>query len=174
MNISEYNELINSTLDSDFELSFACDDAPTTEVIESFEVEIGCNLPNDFKALVSSYLNGFYAEAKEEVWPRKQGGAYWMFQYGLVVYGLDSGLPDWISLRSEVKDFRCKTNTNLTPFMRTISSSEPYCFTPEGKVMKWDNDLQEAHPVIGSFFDIFKKELKEIMSFKERAASECV
>ncbi|MFY0641613.1 MAG: SMI1/KNR4 family protein [Bermanella sp.] len=171
MDVSEYNDLISSTLDSDFALFFTGDKCPDKEAIESFEVEIKCKLPSDFKVLISSYLNGFYAEAKEDVWPRKQGGAYWMLQYALIVYGLDSGLPDWMNLRNETKYFRRRTNTNLIPFMRTISSSEPYCFTQEGKIMKWDNGLQAAQPVTSTFFDVFKKELMEVQGFKKIAAS---
>ena len=172
MEITEFNELINTTLDDDFELFFSGDDYPSVQEIESYAKEINCKLPDDFKCFTSSYLNGFLAEAKEEVWPRKQGGAHWMFQYALVIYGLDSGLPDWVNLRNEVKEFRNKTKTDLTPFMRTISCSEPYCFTSEGHIVKWDNDEWKAKSIDGSFYDVFKQELIELHSLKERAVSE--
>jgi len=51
----------------------------------------------DYIPFISTYLNGFYAEADQKVWSAVQGGEYWMFQYGLIVFGLDSGMPKWCS-----------------------------------------------------------------------------
>ena len=172
MNISHYNELINSAIDDDIELFFSGENHPSERDVEDFGSEIGCLFPEDFKCLAASYLDGFYAEAKEEVWPRKQGGAYWMFQYALLVYGLDSNLPEWASLKVYVLKFREQTDTILTPFMRTISSSEPYCFTPQGEIVKWSSDAWEAEPINKSFFEVFKLELDELYNLKCRAVSE--
>ena len=172
MGITKFNELINAILDDDFELFFSGKNHPSEKEIESYAAEINCNFPDDFKCLSSSYLNGFLAEAKENVWPRKQGGAHWMFQYALIIYGLDSGLPDWVNLRHEVNEFRDKTKTDLTPFMRTISCSEPYCFTSDGQIVKWSNDAWKAKLTESSFYDVFKQELVELHTLKERAISE--
>ncbi|MCP5326462.1 MAG: SMI1/KNR4 family protein [Oceanospirillaceae bacterium] len=172
MDVTNYNELINSSLDKDFEFLFAVESPPASGEIEAFEREIGCSLPEDFKVLISSYLNGFYAEAKEEVWPRKQGGAYWMFQYALVVYGLDAGLPDWVNLRAQVKTFRQNTDTDLTPFMRTIASREPYCFTRTGNIVKWSVDRESPECIDMAFFDVFKLELSNIQKLKQKVVTD--
>ena len=174
MNIEDFNELLHGTLDDDFIVLFAGEAPPSEGEIQKYSQSIDCSFPKDFTCLLSSYLNGFYVEAKEEVWPRKEGGAYWMFQYALIVYGLDSGLPDWVNMRDYVQKFRLKHNTDLTPFMRTISSSEPYCFTKEGKIVKWCNDTGASNPVNASFFETFKRELYDLKAFKNEAKRKLV
>ena len=171
MEVTEYNECISELLDDDFEMYFA-DETLSYKTIESFPQEIHCDFPEDFKCLVASRLNGFYAEANENVWPRKKGGAHWMFQYGLLVFGLDANLPDWVNLRNEVVDFREHTKTSLTPCMKTISSADPYCFTESGDLVKWDHETFETEKISKSFFEVFTEELRMLKDYKEKAKKE--
>ena len=170
--INHYNEIFHQYLDDDIPVYFAELDPPSLDDVARFEELIGCQFPDDFKCMITNYCNGFYAEAKEDVWPRRQGGAYWMFQYGLMVYGLDSGCPDWINLRDVVIDFRKNNETDLTPCMKTVSSADPYCFTPSGELVKWDHETWKPEPVNTSFFEAFRDELKLLNEYKEKAKKE--
>lgn len=172
IDISQYNEIFHQFLDEDIPVYFAELDPPTLSDVEKFEEDINCQLPNDFKCVITNYCNGFFAEVKEEVWPRRQGGVYWMFQYGLLVYGLDSGCPEWINLRDQIYKFQKDNNTDLIPCMKTISSSEPYCFTKDGKLVVWNHETGDAELVNKSFFEAFRDELKLLSENKERAKKE--
>ena len=47
-----------------------------------------------------------------------------MFQYALITYGVNAGLPYWLELSHQVDEFRQQTDTSLPPCMRTIGSGE--------------------------------------------------
>ena len=171
MNISKFNKAVNEILDHDFDIYFA-DETLDEQVISSFGSEIECKFPEDFTVFTRSRLNGFLAEAKEDVWPRRKGGPYWIFQYGLMVYGLDAGLPEWINLRFETQKFRERTESNLVPAMKTVSSADPYCFNREGDLVIWNHETFEAGKTDKSFYEAFIEELKLLKSNKERAKKE--
>ncbi len=95
-----------------------------------------------------------------------------MFMRGLHVYGLDGGLPEWVSLRHETPKFRELSHSNLTPCLKIISDPDPYCFTPEGRLVRWNHQTHEAPRSDGDFFTVFEKELVTIRTLKERAKIE--
>lgn len=172
--IEHFNQEFHEHLDDDFEVLFAADSPPSLTAIAEFQKAIQCHFPADFVCFISHYCNGFYAEAHESIWPRKKGGAYWMFQYGLLVYGLDAGLPDWTNLRTKVFEFRTETGTDLTPCMKTISSADPYCFTADGTLVKWNHEIAQPIKLKESFFEAFVTELSHLRANKERAKKELV
>ena len=170
--ILDYNRIFHAYLDDDFEVLFAPDAPPSQAAIETYSKEIACALPDDFRCVLANYCNGFYAEARECVWPVRKGGAFWMFQRGLMVYGLNGGLPDWINLRQQTSKFRSNTRSDLTPCMKTVSDPDPYCFTASGELVRWDHEIGKPKPVEGSFFSAFEAELQALQKNKERAKVE--
>lgn len=163
---------VSSLTDDDFNTFWAQQDPPSIEEINAFQKDINCQFPSDFLSFISTYWNGFYLEADQSVWPEVQGGAYWMFQYGLLVFGLDSELPDWVNLRDFVKIFRDDYNTSLTPCMKTRWASQTYCFNSNGELYLLEHDTRETTKLNKTFFEAFEDELKVLQSNKEKAKKE--
>jgi hypothetical protein len=170
--IEDYNRLYHKHLDDDFEVLFGADPPPTASEINAFCVQIGCDFPADFRCVIGDYCNGFYAEAHESVWPHRKGGAAWMFMRGLYIYGLDGGLPEWVSLRHETPKFRELSRSNLTPCLKIISDPDPYCFTPDGQLVRWNHETYEAPLADCDFLTALERELIRVKSYKERAKIE--
>lgn len=172
--IEDFNRMFHKYLDPDFEVLFGDKPPPTPQEIEAYCSEIGCVLPGDFRCVIGNYCNGFYAAARESVWPDRKGGAAWMFMRGLYVYGLDGRLPEWISLRHQTPKFRELSQSNLTPCLKIISDPDLYCFTPDGILVRWSHETFEATPVGSDFFTAFEKEFATIRGYKDRAKVELV
>ena len=170
--ITDFNRVFNTHLDDDFEILFGGKPPPSREVIEAFSVEIGCSLPEDFRCVIGAYCNGFYAAAHESVWPDRKGGAAWMFQRGIYVYGLDGGLPEWIDLRRQTPQFREMSRSNLTPCLKIISDPDPYCFTPDGSLVRWSHETYEAEAVGTDFFSALESVITTLREYKDRAKVE--
>jgi len=174
INVDFIEKRVTDIIDDDFQVFWAQEDPPNMEVIEKFQKEIDCMFPTDFISFISTYWNGFYAEADQEVWPAVEGGAYWMFQYGLLVFGLDSGIPEWANLRDFVKTFRQDYNTILTPCMKTRNASQTYCFDNNGELYLMSHETWEAEKLEKTFFEAFEEELKLLQLNKEKAKKELI
>ena len=90
--VDDYNRMCNSHLDTDLEVVFAAKPPPSEAHIEEFCREVDCALPQDFRCLIGSRLDGLYVSAPESVWPDRKGGAAWMFYRGLYVYAQPKGV----------------------------------------------------------------------------------
>lgn len=165
---ADYQRIFGEHLDDDFEILFAPGPPPDRQQIAAFCQSIDCDLPEDYVCLLANDINGLYVEARESAWPRKRGGRAWMLQHGLVVYGLDAGLPDWINLREQVGPFRHETGTALTPCMKAIGSADPYCFDREGRLLRWDHESRGAASAGKTFFESVEDELRRLRTNKDR------
>ncbi len=167
--VSDYNRLCHSHLDADFQLLFAAKPPPTDAQIEEFCREVDCALPQDFRCLIGSYLDGLYIEAHESVWPDRKGGLAWMFQRGLYVYGLEGGLPEWISLRHQTPKFRADSRSSLTPCLKIVSDPDIYCFSSAGELLRWSHETFVAEPVGRDFFTLLDELMGTLREYKDRA-----
>ncbi len=95
-----------------------------------------------------------------------------MFQRGIYVYGLDGGLPEWISLRHQTPKFRAATRSRLTPCMKIVSDPDIYCFTNEGDLVRWSHETFEAKSVGAPFFSTLDQCLATLRTYKDRAKTE--
>ncbi len=170
--VSDYNRICHSYLDADLDVLFAAKPPPSEVQIDEFCREIDCALPQDFRCLIGSYLDGFHVAASEKVWPDRQGGAAWMFQRGFYVYGLDGGLPEWINLRQQTAKFRTVSQSALTPCLKIISDPDIYCFSREGELLRWSHETFVAKPLGRDFFTIFDTTFKTLRAYKDRAKIE--
>lgn len=170
--IKDYNVVCHAHIDDDFELLFAAKPPPSEAEIEAYCREIDCALPQDFRCLIGSYLDGFYVNARESVWPDRQGGLAWIFYRGFYVYGLAGGLPEWINLRQQTPAFREKTQLPLTPCLKVLSDPDIYCFGPQGDLLRWSHETYKAKPVGSDFFTLFEKSCSTLRTYKERAKVE--
>lgn len=170
--VSDYNRMCHAHLDDDLEVLFAAKPPPSESEIEAFCREIDCALPQDFRCLIGSYLDGLYVAASEKVWPERKGGFAWMFQRGLYVYGLDGGLPEWISLRHQTPKFRTSSRSSLTPCMKIVSDPDIYCFSSTGELLRWRHETFAAEPVGTDFFTALDGAMATLREYKDRAKAE--
>jgi hypothetical protein len=108
------------------------------------------------------------------VWPDRKGGAAWMFYRGLYVYGLDGGLPDWVSLRKQMPIFREKSQSRLTPCLKIVSDPDIYCFSPDGELVRWSHETFLPKSVGIDFFSLLDRALATLRSYKDRAKIELI
>lgn len=140
-----------------------CSSATREHKIENFEQEIGYRLPDEFRDFTMSNLGGLYVAVKEEIWPRTYGGGpAWIFAYGITVFGLASGMPDWQNIRKLTEEFRKETKTNYTPFMTVISDADVYCFDKDSKIYQFHHEGYEFEEVNKSFIELLDFELREL------------
>jgi len=141
---------------------------PDEPDIAAFEQVIGFSLPEDYRRYARSGFGCLFVEVNESVWPRPKEGAIvpaWHIQFALYVYGLSSGVPDFMDIRKQFAGFS-KGGSRLVPFLRVEGSLNQYCFSPEGRIVRWDADTREAKPEGVTFTALL---LREIVALQERA-----
>ncbi len=172
---TEIKTILDQHLDGDFSV-FACgNDAPSESVLQDFEREIGFQLPQDFRAFSISPLGGICVEAKQEIWPRAKEyavGPFWSFLYGVFVFGLARGIPEWMDIRIQTTLFRENTKTSLVPFLKIVGDANVYCFEQHGSVCRWDHELGRAQPIALNFGEVFAQEIAELRKRKDRKKAE--
>ena len=144
-------------------------DEPSEADIATFEEEVGFRLPEDFRAFTMSPLGGLYMEAREELWPRpKEGdvGPFWSFLYGLKVFGIAQGIPDWLDLREQYRAFRDEGEDGLVPFLQREGDADRLCFDRAGRIVMWHHDDPTGNRVLEQTFP--EVLLHEIGGLEER------
>src|SRR5258706_5644511 len=94
---------------------------PSEADVAAFEHEIGFRLPDEFRTFTMSGLGGLHMEVREALWPRPKEfdvGPFWSFQYGLSVFGIAKGIPEWLDLRHRYREFRAEGVRDLVPFLQ--------------------------------------------------------
>ena len=110
-----------------------------TDVLE-FESEAGFRLPDEFREFTKSPLGGLFMQVREKYWPRPKPHEvrpFWSFQYGLRVYGIARGIPDWLDIRVEYRVFRQAGFGELVPFLQVVGDADKYCFDADGRIIRW-------------------------------------
>ena len=130
--------------------------------------EIRFTLPDDFRDFSTSRLNGLHIEVPEEVWPRRRGGAFWWFLYGISVFSIGQEVPEWLDLRVQYGQFQNVGFPDLLPIMRVVSDADRYCFTREGRLVHWCHETHETKTADESFSDCLMRELRALEERKDR------
>ncbi|QJE94732.1 SMI1/KNR4 family protein [Luteolibacter luteus] len=142
---------------------------PSPAEISAFESEIGFALPDEFRELAIHPLGGLYISASEEVWPEPEPysvGPMWSFLRGLLVYSLSSAAPDWLHMRSAWQEMKNAGAGDLVPFLKILGDADPYCFTPEGKIVIWRHEDPENPEAVDMSFS--EAVMHEIRALEER------
>jgi hypothetical protein len=143
---------------------------PSMADIAAFETRIGFRLPDEFREFAVHPLGGLYMEVKEELWPRPRPldvGPFWTFLYGFKVYGLSTKAPDWIQMDPAWRRMADSGFPQCIPFLKIECDSDPYCFTPEGKIIVWRHETPtEPDEISKSFSEVVMFEIREL---EERA-----
>ena len=151
---------------SSFEV-FACQgNEPSEADVVAFEREIRFRLPDEFRDFTKSPLGGLYFAVRESLWPRPkayQGGPFWSFLYGLMVFGIAIDIPEELDIRARYRAFRAvdESTTGLVPFLKVICDADPYCFTADGRIVRWLHEEPDTpEPVDLTFSDLLMREIR--------------
>jgi hypothetical protein len=169
------DDALSANLDGDFKVFFSTVPPPSEEIIRKFEGEVGYSLPSDFRESLKTKFGSFYAEVKADIWPRGkayEGGPFWSFLYGVYLFSLTDDMPDWMSIRKKMQDFRAESGTKLTPFLKIVGDADVYCFDPKGQIVRWDHETATATVVPKKFFEVVAGELIELRERKDRKKNE--
>lgn len=140
--------------------------------IVAFESRIGFRLPEEFRGFAVHALGGLYMEVKAELWPRQQQyqvGPFWSFLYGIAVYSLSAQAPEWLQMSHAWTRMTQDGHPRLVPFLKIIGDADPYCFTPDQRIVIWRHETpDEPELVPASFSQIVMREIRALEERKAR------
>jgi hypothetical protein len=139
---------------------------PSEEDVAAFEASVGFRLPDEFRGITMSPLGGLYLEVREEFWRRAKEfdvGPFWSFLYGIKVFGIAEGIPDWLDIRSQYKELSERRVYGLVPFLQLVGDADCYCFNSNGGIVKWSHEEPEARRVVATTFsELLMQEIREL------------
>jgi hypothetical protein len=139
---------------------------PSEADVAAFERDCGFRLPEDFRKFTMSPLGGLYMEVKEELWPRPVAysvGPFWSFLYGVKVFGIADGIPDWLDIRVQFAALREEGSPGLVPFLQRQGDADRYCFDARGRIVRWDHEQPDEREVVASSFpELLMAEIRDL------------
>jgi len=145
---------------------------PSEADVGAFEGEVGFRLPDEFRQFTMSPLGGLYMEVREELWPRPKPyevGPFWSFLYGLKVFGIAEGIPDWLDIREQYKEFKAAGFADLVPFLQVVCDADMYCFDSAGRIIRWSHEEpNERRGDSVTFSELLMREIHELETRKDR------
>lgn len=155
---------------------YACQgNEPSEADVEAFERTIGFPLPADFHEFTTSPLGGLYMEVREEVWPRPEQysvGPFWTFLFGIAVFGIGQGIPEWLDIRVQYEEFKELSDGELVPFLKVMGDADQYCFTRSGAIVQWHHETGETEPVEITFPQLLMREIRALEERKDQMVNQ--
>jgi hypothetical protein len=149
---------------------------PSEADVAGFEAAAGFRLPDEFREFTMSGLGGLYMEVREEFWPRAKVydvGPFWSFLYGIQVFGIAEGIPDWLDIRVQYKEFKAEGFGELVPFLQLVGDADKYCFDSDGRIVCWSHEVPEKRDSIEMpFGDLLMREIRELEDRQKRKAQQ--
>src|SRR5262249_39135229 len=159
-----------------FEVVACRGNEPTESDIAEFEAEVGFRLPDEFREFTMSPMGGLYMEVREELWPRPKPydvGPFWSFLYGLKVFGIADGIPDWLNISVQHKELKADGGADLVPFLQLMGDPDKYCFNSAGRIVRWSHDDPENREFIPlAFGDLLMREIHGLEDRQRRKAGQ--
>jgi hypothetical protein len=155
-----------------FEVVACQGNEPSEGDVASFEAEVGFRMPSEFREFTMSPLGGLYMEVREEFWPRPklyEVGPFWSFLYGLKVFGIAEGIPQWLDIREEYKEFKADGFPDLIPFLQLVGDADRYCFDFSGRIVRWTHEEpenRELEPM--TFSNLLMREIWQLEERRDR------
>src|SRR5206468_1176663 len=97
-------------------------------------------------------------------------GPFWSFLYGLCVFGIADGIPDWLDIRERYKQFKAEAGcADLVPFLKLIGDPDRYCFDAAGSIVRWGHEEPERRDrEAATFSELLMREIRDLEGRKER------
>lgn len=143
--------------------------APSEQRLEDFEDSIDFRFPNDFREFTLSPLGGLCYEVFDDLWVRPteaEGPDDWRLLYGIKVFGIAAGVPEWLDLREELNALPPE-ETDLIPFMARGDEPQRYCFDLDHQIVRWDPSNGKREIVEVGFYDLLFREIEELEKRRE-------
>ena len=145
---------------------------PSEADVAAFEADVGFRLPEEFREFTMSGLGGLYMEVREEFWPRPkllEVGPFWSFLYGLKVFGIAHGIPEWLDIRVQYREFKAEGFPDLVPFLQLVGDADKCCFDAGGRIVRWSHDEPESREIEDmSFGDLLMHEIRQLEERRDR------
>jgi hypothetical protein len=145
---------------------------PSEADVAAFETTLGFRLPDEFRGFTMSGLGGLYMEVREEFWPRPKPfdvGEFWSFLYGLQVFGIAEGIPDWLDIRVQYAEFKAEGFGDLVPCLQRVGDADRFCFDARGRIIRWSHEEPDRREVEEApFGDLLMREIRELEERKDR------
>jgi hypothetical protein len=165
-------ELMTKHLEAgDYSIFSSQQSAPSAKVLRDTAKRLDCKFPDEFIAHASNEFGGIYIEVNEEIWPRAKEfdvGPFWSFLYGLYTFNIAKGIPDFMDLAENARQFQEDTQLKAVPFLKVIGDADVYCFDKSGKIVRYNHELNELEPESKSFFELLDYELSELAQRKKQ------
>ncbi len=149
-----------------YSVAACCGQEPSEDDVATFESVVGFRLPDDFRKFTMSSLGGLYIEVREDLWPRAKAGdvgPFWSFLYGIKVFGIAEGIPEWLDIRAKYREFCDNEVSGLVPFLQLSGDANCYCFDSKGTIIEWSHEEpQERRPVLLSFSQLLMREIQDL------------
>jgi hypothetical protein len=112
-------EIMQKHLDSGcYDLVSAQDSAPSAAELQRVASALGCTFPEEFIVHSTNKYGGVCIAVKEELWSRPKPadvGPFWSFLYGLYTLNSVEGIPDFMDLLENGREFRQETSLPGVP-----------------------------------------------------------
>jgi hypothetical protein len=149
---------------------------PSEADVAAFEADVGFRLPDEFRKFTMSPLGGLYLEVREELWRRPKLhdiGPFWSFLYALKVFGIAEGIPAWLDIRVQYKEFKTEGFGDLVPFLQLEGDADKYCFDSAGRIIRWSHEEPEnQEPESVTFSALLMQEIHELEDRKDQKIRE--
>jgi hypothetical protein len=163
----DWQSVLGRHLDGDFFVVPAGQSAASLLTLRDFQTKSGIKLPDDFVSFCTSAWGQVRVEVKEAVWPRPKAyevGPFWTFLYAMHVYGFSAEAPDWMDLPRAMRDL---DRPGYAPFLKVEGDADVYCFDRDGKVTRWDHELDEFAVMAETFTEVYEAELSALRKRKD-------
>ena len=154
----------------------ACQGSEPSEAdVAAFEADVGFRLPDEFREFTMSGLGGLFMEVREEFWPRPKVfdvGPFWTFLYALKVFGIAKGIPDWLDIRVQFREFKAEGFGDLIPFLQRVGDADKYCFDSAGRIIRWSHEESEERKAEDiTFGALLMREIRELEDRQQRKSA---
>ena len=174
-------EIIEKYFDGDFRISPMAPNKSTIKEINEIEEKFGTEFPEEYIAHLlgegAEILGerGLYIEVKKDIWPRPKAGdvgPFWSFLYGIHTYTVSKESDDWMRLEIVGEEFIKETGIKAIPILKVIGDADLYCVIENGKIVRYRHEENRLEEIEMDFWELFEKEIKELMERKEKKIEE--